>query len=190
MNRRAFLKRGLLGAAVLLLGGSGLALYPTLETARPTRQLRVLTERGFHVLVAIARRVVRTPDADAVAIAEAADDSLLWLTPEAQSDFNRLLGLFETALAGLVLDGRVRPFTRLSPDEQDRALESWRTSSLTLRRTGYQALRKLCLASHYAQPASWPSAHFPAPTPVGAPYDDSTMGTPAWNAERGLAGPP
>ena len=39
MNRRTFVRRGLVGAAVLFLGGGGLALYPTLETATPTRPL-------------------------------------------------------------------------------------------------------------------------------------------------------
>jgi hypothetical protein len=108
---------------------------------------------------------------------------------DARGDFNTLVGLFETALGGLVLDGRVRPFTRLSPEEQDHALEQWRDSRLALRRTGYQALRKLCLASHYARPESWASIHFPAPTPVSEPYDDPQMGTPAWNAARGIEGP-
>jgi len=190
MNRRTVLKRGLLGAGVLVLGGTGLAMYPTLDTGAPTRPLRVLTRRSFHVVVAIARRVVQAPDAAPVAIAHGADDSLTHLPDEAQHELNQLVGLFETALGGLVLDGRLRPFTRLSPEDQDHVLERWRDSRLALRRTGYQALRKLCLASHYALASSWPSAHFPAPTPVGEPYDDSTMGTPAWNAARGLDGPP
>jgi hypothetical protein len=190
VKRRRFLRVGLVGAGLLALGGGGLALYPTRETVTPTRPLRVLRPRSFQVLAAIARRVVTAPDADPGAIAHGADDALTSVPAEAQGDFNDLLGLFETALGGLVLDGRVRPFTRLSPEEQDRALESWRDSRLALRRTGYQALRKLCLAAHYARPESWASAHFPPPTPVGEPYDDSLMGTPAWNEARGLEGPP
>jgi hypothetical protein len=142
------------------------------------------------VLAAIARRVVAVPDVDPAAVAHAADDSLTRLPPEAQADVNALIGLFETALGGLVLDGRLRPFTRLGPDEQDHVLARWRDSGLALRRTGYQVLRKLCLVAHYAQPASWASAHYPAPTPISGPYDDSKMGTPEWNLAQGLEGPP
>ncbi len=178
MNRRAFVRRGLWGGLVLVLGGGGLALYPTLDTGGPLRPLHVLSPRSFHVLVAIARRVVVAPDADPIAIAHGADDALRSVPAEVQSDINSLLGLFETALARLVLDARPVPFTRLSPAAQDEALLRWRDSHLTIRRTGYQALRKLVLSSHYAQPSSWPSAHYPGPTPVGAPYDDSQMGTP------------
>ncbi len=190
VHRRTFLKRGLLGAALLAIGGgSALALWPTLSTGVPTRPIVALSPRAFQVLVAVARRVVTTEGADPVAIAHGVDDSLVHLAPEAQTDFNRLLLLFENALGGLLLDGRGAPFTRLSPEEQDRVLLRWRDSRLALRRTGYQALRKLCVSSHYAMPSSWEKVGYPPPTPVGEPYDDSQMGTPEWLAEHGLEGP-
>lgn len=176
VNRRTFLKRGLVGGAVLLLGGGTLALLPTKELAQPARPLAVLHPRAFQVLVAVARRVV--PDTvDAAAVAQGVDDSLRRAVPEAQDDFNKLLGLFENALPGLLFDGRALPFTRLSPESQDRVLRSWRDSRLALRRSGYHALRRICLATAYADEATWPALGYSPPSNLNAiAYDDSKFG--------------
>ncbi len=180
MNRRVFLKTGLVGGAILALGGTGLALFPTRHLATPTRPLLALDDRGFQVLVALSGRVIVAPAADPVAIAHGVDAFTSRMPREVQRDVVRLLGLFESALGGLLLDGRAAPFTRLSPEGQDRVLERWRSSRLALRRGGYQALKKLCCLAHYSLPSSWAAVGFPPPTPVGEPYDDSTMGTPEW----------
>ena len=178
MNRRTFLKRGLAGAAVLALGGGTLAVLPTKEIAAPTRALAVVSARHFQVLVAVAKRVV-PETADPVAVAHGVDDLLRRAAPESQSDFNNLLGLFENALPGLLFDGRILPFTRLSPESQDAVLRSWRDSRLALRRTGYHALRRICLATAYADEATWAAIGYPPP-PTGLnaiAYDDSKAGT-------------
>ena len=180
MNRRAFLKTGLVGGALLALGGTGLALFPTRHLAAPTRPLRVLDDRGFQVMVAVAGRVIIDPGSDPVVIAEGVDELATRLPVEVQRDILRLLGLFESALGGLLLDGRALPFTRLPPDAQDRVLARWRSSRLALRRSGYRGLKQLCNLAHYAQPRSWAAVGFPPPTSVGEPYDDSKMGTPEW----------
>ena len=184
-SRRSFLKKGLFGGLVLALGGGGLALYPSGHVASPTGPLLVLEPTGFQVLVAVAGRMVVTKGADPVAIAHSVDLALTRTTPEAQADLNKLLGLLENALPGLLLDGRVQPFTRLSPETRDRVLESWRTSRFALRRTGYQALRKLCLASHYLEEPSWALLGYKPPTGLNAmAYDDSKAGTPEWLAAQ------
>ena len=58
MNRRTFLRRGMAGGAVLILGAGGLAAIPTKDVATPTRALVVLSKRSFQVLVAFATRVL------------------------------------------------------------------------------------------------------------------------------------
>jgi len=180
-SRRTFLKRGLFGSAVLLLGGGGLALYPSREVASPGGALRVLEPRSFQVLAAFAARVVTVAGADPGAIARSVDKMLASAPPETHAKMNALLGLFENALPGLLLDGRVQPFTRLSPDAQDRVLESWRRSRLAVRRTGFQALRKLCLAAFYAEETSWAAMGYHPPSGLNAmAYDDSKVGTPEW----------
>ncbi len=176
MNRRTFLKRGLIGGAVLILGGGTLAVLPTKEIAAPTKALAVVSASHFQVLVAIAKRVV-PPTADAVAVAHGVDDLLRRAPDEARSDFDKLLGLFENALPGLIFDGRVLPFTRLSPESQDAVLRGWRDSRLALRRTGYHALRRICLAIAYADETQWPAIGYSPPTGLNAmAYDDSKAG--------------
>lgn len=185
MNRRGFLKKGLFGSALLVLGGGGLALQPTRRLAPPPERLLVVGERGFQVLVAVAARVVTVAGADPAAIARGVDEALSRAVPEGQKDLADLLGLFENALPGLLLDGRARPFTQLDPAAQDRVLASWRDSRLVLRRSGYQALRKLCLGVYYGDGATWPALHYPGPIDLGGfAHDDSRAGTPEWLAAR------
>ena len=185
MNRRTFVKRGLFGGALLLLGGGGLSLYPTRHLASPTTPLRVLDDRGFQVIVAVASRVITAPDVDPVLIAERIDASLSRTPPEAQADLAGLVGLFENALPGLLLDGRATPFTRLDGAAQDAVLASWRDSRFVLRRTGYHALRRLCFVAHYGDERAWPSIHYGGPPDVkGFFHDDSRAGTPEWIAAQ------
>lgn len=176
MERRTFLKRGLMGGAVLALGATGLAVFPSGPLAAPTEPLRVLTPTTFGVMVAIARRVITAEGADHVGIAQRIDRALSWAAPESQEDVRKLLGLFENALAGLLFDGRVMPFTRLSASSQDAVLDAWRRSSLEVRRSGYCALRKLCAAAHYMEPSSWGDLRYPPPPRYDLAYDDSTWG--------------
>jgi hypothetical protein len=77
--------------------------------------------------------------------------------------------VLESALAGMIFDGRTKPFTRLSPEAQDAVLAHWRDSRLLVRRTGYQVLRKLTCAAHYAQPTSWASVGYPGPPTLAQP---------------------
>lgn len=177
MKRRAFLKRGLFGGAVLALGGAGLALQPTRHVADPTAPLRVLDARGFQVMAAVAARVLALPGVDAAAVAQGADEALSRAAPEAQADLRKVLSLFENALPGLLLDGRARPFTQLDPAAQDRVLEAWRSSRLVIRRGAYHALRKLCFAVYYGDPRAWRDLRYPGPPELGGlHYDDSRAG--------------
>ena len=185
MNRRTLLKRGLLGGVVLLLGGGTLALLPAKIIGAPTEPLLALDAKAFNVLVAVAARIVTAKGSDPIAIAQGVDKVLSSAVLETRADINKLLGLFENALPGFLLDARLTPFTRLDPDGQDRVLEAWRNSRLTVRRTGYQALRKLCLATWYANEASWGPIGYSPPSGLNAmAYPDSKMGTPEWIAEQ------
>lgn len=180
-SRRSFLRTGLLGGALLAFGGLGLSFYPSKEMGVPTAPLLVLEPRAFQVLVAVASRVVTAKGADPIAIAQGVDRALSYALPETQKGLNDLLGLFENALPGLLFDGHVKPFTRLSAESQDAVLESWRTSRITVRRIGYQALRKLCLAAYYMEESSWGPLAYEPPRGLNAmAYDDSQVGTPEW----------
>jgi hypothetical protein len=169
MNRRGFLKTTLWGGIVLAGAGTGLALWPGEIKAKPTRALRVVDERQFAVLAAVAARTVAAPGRDPVEIAHRVDELMALQVPEAKADFKKLLGLFDNALAGLVFDGRPKPFTRLSPEGQDAALIAWRESRVDQRRRGYQVLRKLTQAAWYGPPAGWEVTGYPGPPKIVAP---------------------
>src|ERR1700682_4604492 len=117
--RRSLLKRGLLGGFLLLLGGgTGLAFFPSKEGPSPPAPLLAFSPARFQVLVAVAARVAPS-GADAVAVAQGVDRMFSYAPVEGREDFEKLLALFENALPGLLLDGHVLPFTRLSAAGQD-----------------------------------------------------------------------
>jgi len=162
-----------------MLGAGGLLAFPSGDLARPMRALSVLTPRTFGVLVCVARRIVTIDGADHVAIAHRIDDGLRWISRESQDDVRGVLMLLENALPGLLFDGRIQPFSRLSAPAQDAVLARWRTSALTLRRSGYMALRQLCVAAFYIEQDSWDVLGYPQPIPFPIAYDDSTFGSSA-----------
>lgn len=185
MDRRSFLKKGLLGGVVLVLGAGGLALQPSRRIADPRGPLAVLNARGFDVLTAIAARMLPF-GADVVAVVHDIDQTLALAAPEARADLVKVLGLFENALPGLLLDGRARPFTQLEPAKQDRVLDAWRDSSLVVRRGAYQAIRKLCVAAYYRDPSTWKAIRYPGPPFLGGLfYDDSKAGARDVTAAKG-----
>jgi hypothetical protein len=184
MKRRVFLKRGLLGGALLALGGAGLALQPSARIAEPVAPLRVLDDRQFQVVIAVAARILafgdegaHTVKPDPVAVAHGVDEMLSHAGPEVQSDLGNVLRLLENALPAFLLDRRIRPFTKLDAAAQDRVLLAWRDSSLVLRRGAYQALRRMCFIAHYRETSAWRDVRYPKPPSLGGLYyDDSKDG--------------
>jgi hypothetical protein len=178
-SRRTFLKRGLFGGVVLLLGGAALGALPGAHVADPTGELLVLDNASFQVLVAIARRVIVQKDVDHVALVHKIDRSFANTAPEVQADIVKLLHLFDSALASALLDRRVVPFTARSGEDQDATLLEWRDSSLAVRRSGYHGLRKLCLVTYWAEESSFATVGYAPPAP-GAframAYPDSKWG--------------
>lgn len=149
-DRRTFFKRGLLGGALLLVGGSSiLALRQGHYVDKPTRPLVVLDPAAFAILVAAIRRLTPAQGDDAIEVAVALDQALLGSSASAQKDFVRALYLLENALAGFVLRGEATPFTMLPPRLQDRALEGWRDARLTMLKGAYHAIRRLSLGTYY-----------------------------------------
>lgn len=148
MDRRRFLggAAALGGAAVVAVG-----VQPSRLTHAPRGPLYVLDETAFGILAAVAARTTGDDAADPVAIAHAADEALRFVSVEAQEELGMVLRLLESALAAVVLRGGARPYSALTPAEQDAALGAWLDSRLELVRGAGQALRKLTLGSYYAQ---------------------------------------
>jgi hypothetical protein len=166
-SRRSVLKRGLFGGAFLVLGGGGLALRRTVLLEAPKDSLSVLTLREYSILHAIAHRLIPPrqdfPSIDTVNTVVNADRILARVDEGGRAELRQLMGLFENALPGLLFGGRITPFTQLSAQEQDQVLAEWQASRLTLRRSGFSALRSLLLAAYYSSPLVWPSVGYGGP---------------------------
>jgi len=166
LSRRSLIKRGLLGGGILLLGGAGfLGMRSTRRGKAPPRPLSVLGEDEYAVVEALAARII-APAKDAPPLDEVAwnvDQLLAAADPSAQKEVKQLIGLFESALAGFLFGGRITPFTRLEPDEQDQVLREWQQSRLLLRRTGFTALKTLALAGYYSFSSTWAYMKYPGP---------------------------
>jgi hypothetical protein len=155
ISRRRFLRVGLVGG--VLVGGAALLgrrLGGYRLDAGIAAELRVLSPREYAILAAVARRIVAAdgddaPSADAVACALAVDRYLSRLPVPLQRDVRGLLLVFEH---GSSVSSR---FTRMSPAEQDATLAAWETSSLTLKRRGFQALRTLAFLGYWRDERTW-----------------------------------
>jgi hypothetical protein len=176
LDRRRFLKRGVVGGALLLLAGAvPLALRSTLRRRAPGGPLRLLDEDEYAVFAAAAARLApgpgagpRWPTAEALDCAGKTDALMARVHPDVGHDFKRLLRLFESGLVGALVAGSPRPFTRATPEEQDARLEAWRRSRIALFRSGYQALKRLAHATYYSSPEVYPLIGYPGPPEVPA----------------------
>ncbi|MHB8419346.1 MAG: gluconate 2-dehydrogenase subunit 3 family protein [Myxococcales bacterium] len=189
VTRRGFLKRTLLGTAALAAaGGVPLALRRTrLRPLPPGLSLRFFTLEEYAIFAAVADRIVPKlapdqPTAEELSVPAKADALLSRADPDTRRDFKQLLGLFDNALASLLLDGRATPFTRASPAEQDRALSRWRQSRLPLRRSGFQGLSRLASALYYSDARSYAGVGYPGPPLLMRPDGTAVGGTAAERA--------
>ncbi len=180
VRRRVFLQRGLMGGAMLALAAGGVALFPGDRSVTPPRALMALSQQGYAVLVAVAGRVLAQTSASPKEIAMRVDFSLRFAAPQAAKDLGAALMLLENALTSALLRANPTPFTLLNEAAQDRALLAWRDSRLVLLRGAYHALRKLCLAAHYASPQAWPEVAYPGPSIAKAEPPAIDARAPLW----------
>ena len=169
-SRRSFLKRGLLGGALLAsagaLGALGLSLWPT-RRVTPQRALVVLSGTELSIVAALAEAI--TPGTEPIAVAHRVDAFIAALEEAERRDVQQLLQLVESAVFGVLLDGRARPFSCASVAARSRALASMRDSRITLRRGGYQVLRRLVGAARWTDEAAWSTLGYVGPPQLVVP---------------------
>jgi len=128
----------------------------------------VLTRDEYAIVQSVASRICPqpapdVPGADGVDVGVQVDRLLEYVGPEGSADVKTVLALFESGLVGALFFERVKPFTQLDPESQDRVLLAWRDSSIALRRTVYRALSSLTASTYYADPRTWPGIGYPGP---------------------------
>jgi hypothetical protein len=173
INRRRFLKRGLVGGGLLIAAGALPFAVRSTRRWPPHGPLRLLSADEYAVFAAAAARLVpgdgagpRWPSADALDCAGKVDALMATVDPDLGHDFRRLLRLFESGLLGAAIAGSPRPFTRASAADQDARLEAWRRSRFELLRSGYQAMKRLAQATYYSSPEVYPLVGYPGPPVV------------------------
>jgi len=168
-TRRGFLKKGLFGGLLLALGGGGYLFTRRSAPVPMPGGLKVLNAAEYAVMWAIVQRFVPAregfPPPDSIGTAVAADGIIAMLEEVTQGEIKQLLMLFENALPNFLFGLRTEPFSQLDPAEQDQVLAEWRDSRLTLRRTGYRALRGIAIAAYYGNQATWSAVGYPGPLP-------------------------
>ena len=188
-TRRGLLKKTLGGALLLAAAGAVPVALRKTKLREAPGTLKFFSPAEYSIWAAVAARVLaqeataatREPDGDSaeaflqaehrpaapspsqIDVAGKADAFLAPLPASDAKDLKQLLALFDNALFSFLTGGPARPFTQLDAAGQDAHLKSWQTSRLAIRRTGFQAMKRLCCAIYFAAPLSWPSMGYPGP---------------------------
>jgi hypothetical protein len=193
-GRRDFLRKGLVGGLLLAAGGGAFLATRRTRAAAGLGPLQVLTPEEATVVLAVANRLVPErvgfPRPLEVGVPRKVDAVVAGLHPGTQKEIRRLLNLFEGAVAGFLFEGQLRTFTSCSPWEQDDRLRGWAHSRVTLRRSGFRALKKLVTAAYYASPETWPAIGYPGPPLSPPPVPAERPPVPEGNEEETAAPKP
>lgn len=180
-TRRGLFKKTLAGAALLAVAGAiPVALRRTRVGVTP-EGLRFFTPEEHAIWTAMAARILAldatassrdpaqegtaapAPSPAGIDVAGKSDAFLAPLPEGDRKDLKRLLALFESALFSVLSGGPARPFTAMQAAEQDEHLRGWQTSRLALKRTGFQAMKRLCCAVYFSDPRTFASVGYPGP---------------------------
>lgn len=126
----------------------------------------MLTPRQQATLVALCRRMVPLPDdpdPSAARLARSVEVRLGGMEAEPRRRVGGLLSMMDSPAAGLLNALRARGFADLPPGRQDAWLRRWEVSPVPLFRTAFQALRRLVLSTHYADPATFAAIGYRGP---------------------------
>ncbi len=119
----------------------------------PTRHLSARQRERLGLLAIRVLEGAPPSGLHADAFAEQCDARLASLAPHKRAEFAAAIDALSGRVAGLLALGRATPFRAMSTGDQSIALARWSTSRVPLLRTALQAVRRLVLAVHYAQPA-------------------------------------
>ncbi|MCA1825684.1 MAG: hypothetical protein ABR567_04360 [Myxococcales bacterium] len=187
-GRRGLLKKTLGGAALLVAAGAVPIALRRTRLRTPRSPLRFFTPAEYSIWAAVAERVLArdataataegdgvdqaalrgerrpaAPTPSEIDVAGKADAFLAPLPANDARDLKQLLALFDNALFSVVTGGPPRPFTQMDAAEQDAHLTRWETSRLAIRRTGFQAMKRLCCALYFSDPRTYASIGYPGP---------------------------
>ena len=168
MQRRSLLALGAVSAAVLVLAGGTLALL------QPGLRDGALSAAGREVFSGASRALLDGSLPSGPRALQGALDGLLAridslaaaLPPHAQSELSQLLALLASAPGRLTLAGVSQPWESASVADIQRALQSMRVSTISLRRQAYQALHDIVGSAYFSDPGTWGLLGYPGPLQI------------------------
>jgi hypothetical protein len=169
MNRRRLLQLGA-GAGMAFAAAAG-----TLAWLRPSAGAHATLEPPTRTLFGALANVLLDGSlpTDEASRRSAIDlhlrrvqQTIAGLPPHARGELAQLLWLLDTRLGRLALMGVGTPWAALRPTELVAALTAMRSSTLSVRRQVYLALRELTMASYFAEPGTWRQLGYPGPLAV------------------------
>lgn len=169
MDRRAFLKIGIAGGA-LLAAASG-AYWALNRPELPRRLAFSVDHREAVFAIASALLVGAIPgDAERAPalrrLVGEVETAARGLSLPAQKELGQLLDLLAWLPTRWLVAGVRSPWSEATPEELDAFLVRWRYSRLGLLRSAYQGLHDLVLGTWYADPAHWGRIGYPGPPEI------------------------
>ncbi len=159
-SRRTVLKAGLLGGALLAVGGT-VALLAGRDAARDRESvLRAL------IPAILAGALPAEPAQHEKALTRtlaASQEALAALAPETQRELAQLFALLSIAPMRWLLTGVSVDLPRAPVGEVAAFLQGWRMHRLELLQGAYQGLHQLIIGPWYAQAASWDAIGYAGP---------------------------
>jgi hypothetical protein len=168
MQRRGLLKLGVGSAMFLLIAGAGLSLWhPGVSGDRLSRSGReVFRAVGLAVLDGSLPREVRARERALHAHLQRLDAVVAALSPTACTELSRLLALLWSVPGRLALANLFDDWSHAEVAQVQAALQSMRTSKLTLPQQAYSALRDLTMAAYFSASSSWEMIGYPGPPDI------------------------
>ena len=169
MNRRKFIKTGLIGSVVLAAGGAWVVWRDLREADRRPGHDRVAAIVGAIAPVLLAGTMPDDPAQRGPAVARVAtgvNEVIAGFPPAIAAEIEDLFRLLDIGVARRTLAGVSSEWSQAGPGEVKAFLEHWRTSRIGLLQAGYFALHDLVLGAWYADPSTWEALGYAGPPNV------------------------
>ena len=170
MNRRRFLRTGLIGGALLAAGGVWVAwrdLHHADQGPVARDRVGIIVAAVAPVLLSDAWPIALAEQRQALArVVEGVKNLIARFPPAIQRELADLFGVLDLPLARRTLTGVRDDWPHAEPREVAMFLDRWRTSRIALLQSGYFALHDLVTGVWYADPSTWLAIGYPGPPQV------------------------
>lgn len=168
LQRRSFLKLGLIGAAVVAVaGGVALMRNPALVNGAMSPSTRLVMARvGQAMLQGLLPADPVAQAAEVEAILVRTDAFLAGLPEHVIAELSQLLGLLASAPGRRLLVGLTPGWQEASINEVSSALLAMRDSGNALRIQAYQGLHDIVFVPYFSGESTWKVLGYPGPVAV------------------------